>query len=316
MITAIETYPPFGRALRMENRHVKLFVTLDVGPRIIHFGRPDGENLFFVDSEGVTDQPLSGLTEKFGTDAVYRFYGGHRLWVWPEEYGWTYCPDNAPVTTEERDSITWFTPPPQAENGLQLSLGVRLNDETGQVTIFHKVQNIGREQTTLALWGITQMANGGVEIIPQSKRDTGLKLDRTIALWPYTDMGDSRITWGDDAILLRGDRAAERPIKFGLRNRHGWAAYCLENLTFLKRFAPGPEDQNPFALYPDEGCSFETYTNSKFVEIESLGPVVEARPGESATLIETWSLHDGTPEFEQGNPSSALAFAQKIIKAD
>jgi hypothetical protein len=55
---------------------------------------------------------------------------------------------------------------------------------------------------------------------------------------------------------------------------------------FLKR-----AKANASATYPDFGCSLEMFTNHKFLEIETLGPMRTVRPGESLQHVEHWSLH-------------------------
>jgi hypothetical protein len=48
---------------------------------------------------------------------------------------------------------------------------------------------------------------------------------------------------------------------------------------------------NPAAVYPDFGCSFETFTNNEFLEMETLGPLARVAPGQVAEQVEHWSLH-------------------------
>ena len=55
---------------------------------------------------------------------------------------------------------------------------------------------------------------------------------------------------------------------------------------FLKQFRPGPPES-----HPDFGCSFETFTNADFLEIETLSPLTKVAPKGSVTHIERWSLH-------------------------
>lgn len=75
----------------LTNGSLELVVTSDVGPRIIHVGFVDGENLVkvFADQAGKT-----------GGDQ-WRIYGGHRLWHSPEDKVRTYEPDNHPVRVDE-----------------------------------------------------------------------------------------------------------------------------------------------------------------------------------------------------------------------
>ena len=43
--------------------------------------------------------------------------------------------------------------------------------------------------------------------------------------------------------------------------------------------------------YPDFGCSFETFTNNDFLEIETLGPLTKVLPGQTVEQVEHWGLY-------------------------
>jgi len=89
--------------------------------------------------------------------------------------------------------------------------------------------------------------------------------------------------------VLRQDPANAVPQKLGSFHRHTWGAYLLGGDLFVKRYeAPG----NPEA-YPDFGCSFETFTNADFLELETLGPMTTLEPGEALTHVERWSAFRG-----------------------
>jgi len=42
--------------------------------------------------------------------------------------------------------------------------------------------------------------------------------------------------------------------------------------------------------YADFGCSFETFTNNEFLEIETLGPLTKVAPGQFVDNVERWAL--------------------------
>ena len=68
-------------------------------------------------------------------------------------------------------------------------------------------------------------------------------------------------------------------------NQNTWAAYLRNDEVFVKRTTADPSKQ-----YPDFGCSFETFTNNLFLEIETLGPLTKLTPGKSVELVEHWGL--------------------------
>jgi hypothetical protein len=47
----------------------------------------------------------------------------------------------------------------------------------------------------------------------------------------------------------------------------------------------------PKVLYPDFGTSAQLFVNGDFLELETLGPLVDLPPGRSVTHVERWSLH-------------------------
>ena len=49
-------------------------------------------------------------------------------------------------------------------------------------------------------------------------------------------------------------------------------------------------DHDPNGTYTDGGCSFETYTDSEFTEVESLGQYLPFGRGETITHTETISV--------------------------
>ena len=304
----IGEFETFGRCLVLGNGQLEAYVTIDAGPRVIRLARPGGANLFFADTEGLLTESGPKLKAAYGDDAVYRFYGGHRLWMSPEYIESTYAPDNDPVSVTTSPDGALFMPPPQERNGLQFSLRLSLAEGASELAVEHVIENIGQAPITLAPWAITQLAPGGVEILPQSKRDTGLLPDRLMALWPYTDMGDTRVTWGDDALLLRQDETIERAFKIALYNRAGWGAYVNGGTAFIKLFETSGGEE-----YPDGGMNFESYTNNLFIEMETLGPLRALRKGERTVHTERWRIADAPAGLDRNNLAACLAFAKSIV---
>jgi hypothetical protein len=135
------------------------------------------------------------------------------------------------------------------------------------------------------------MRPGGIEIIPlpplgEHPRD--LLPNRTLTLWPYTNMADPRWQWGERFIILRQTEAP--PTKLGLWHREGWVAYHNGRALFVKTIVC-----EEGATYPDHGCNFETFTNEEMLEVEALGPLVTLAPGESTQHTEHWALYRDVP---------------------
>jgi hypothetical protein len=74
------------------------------------------------------------------------------------------------------------------------------------------------------------------------------------------------------------DPTQKRALKLGLDYHVGRASYILENYQFTITY-----QHKDRGNYPDYGCSLETYTNNHFLEIETLGTLVNLKPNASVS---------------------------------
>ena len=272
-VMSIVPFAGFSEALSLVSGPVTAIATLEVGPRILFLGETGGVNLLKV-----SDMAGGRLD-----DGTYHGYGGHRLWVSPEDKVETYAPENSPPEYTFENGIHRFAIPAN-EFGIAKTLEIGVLGDGG-FQLRHTIRNDGERVQRVAPWGITVMASGGACIFPQTEflaHTEKLLPARPLVLWGYTKMGDSRLTWGDEIVRLRHD-ARLGPIKIGTMVEQGIAVYCNEGHTFVKRFG-----SDPLADYPDMGCNFETFTREDMLEVESLGPLQTLSQSESATLDETW----------------------------
>jgi hypothetical protein len=279
----IKTTPHAGwkNNLQLSSKKAELVISLDVGPRILSYRTTGGTNV------------LKNYPEQMGGsgETKWMIRGGHRLWIAPEDEILSYVPDNQPV------KHTLMSP-----NGVHLvnegvdpwkirkEMFVEMSEETSEVTIRHRASNEGADPVEIATWGLTVMVPGGLEIIPlpplgEHPRD--LLPNRTMVLWPYTDMSDPRFRFGWRLITVRqaGDGA---PLKLGLSHKEKWVAYLTKDALFVKTF-----DYVEGEKYPDNGCNFETFTNHEMLEVESLSPLRKLAPGGSVEHTERWYLFGG-----------------------
>lgn len=273
-------YRGWENSLQLTHGGLKLVITSIVGPRIIFCGFQNGENLFYEHPQQI------GTT---GGD-TWKTYGGHRLWCAPEEKEFTYAPDNFPAAVaagSERVSIT----APVEKSGVQKTVTILPIEGRNGFRVEHQVSNPGDSPLRLAPWALSVMRAGGIAVIPHNlDRPRQLLPTHSISLWGYTDLSDARWLWGERYVLLRQDPGAATPQKFGLQNPYGWAAYAVNDQLFVKRFNWLPE-----ATYPDLNVNFEAYTDKDILELETLAPLAELKPGESVTHIEEWSIFHGVP---------------------
>jgi len=259
----------------LENDTVSLLVTQSVGPRVISLRFNSGDNLFADLPDFVTERP---------DGKVFHFYGGHRLWHAPESMPRTYFPDDGPVDLIPDNSGLSVITPVESETGIEKSLRISLVEDKPQVILRHTLTNRGVWPIECAPWAITQLKPGGIAILPQSQAQTELLPNRALILWPYTDLANPKVIWGNRYILVHSD--LDSPFKVGYPNPRGWLAYWLNGTLFVKRAAFDAQSE-----YYDFNSSSECYCNDKFLELETFAPISKLAPGESATHTETWELY-------------------------
>jgi hypothetical protein len=260
----------------LQNTILSLLVTRSVGPRVISLCLNGGDNLLAELPDYVTERPDGGM---------FHFYGGHRLWHAPENMPRTYTLDDSPVEIAPTQNSLLVTQSVEAQTGIEKSMLISLVDEKPQVIVRHILTNRGLWPVECAAWAITQFKTGGVAILPQSQRPTEVLPNRALALWPYTDITDPQVSWGDRYILIRAEKKVGA-FKIGFPNLRGWLAYWNAGTLFVKRAAFDPQ-----AAYYDFNSSSECYCNYRFLELESLGPINVLEPGGSVMHAETWELY-------------------------
>jgi hypothetical protein len=259
----------------LENKSISLLITQSVGPRIISLCFNGGDNLFAELPDFVTERP---------DGKSFYFHGGHRLWHAPENMPRTYVPDDEPVDVIPAKNSLSILQQVEIETGIEKSIRVSLVEDNPQVIIRHMLTNRNQWAVECAPWAITQFKTGGVAILPQSQEQTEFLSNRVLALWPYTDLANPQVSWGNRYILVRAEMAS--PFKVGFPNPRGWLAYWLDGTLFVKRASYDAQ-----AEYYDFGSSSECYCNDRFLELETLAPIGKLAPGASITHTETWELY-------------------------
>lgn len=306
-IREIPAYENFGRCLEITNGAVEALVTLDVGPRVIKFCRVGGTNIMFNDINRDHFNNGPHYDKFYYEGAQWNIYGGHRLWISPESSPETAYPDNNPVEYKATANGAVFIQPPQVENNVQFEFEMVMDDTKPEVRLIHRVTNIGKIDKEFAVWALSVLAPGGTEIIAQNTHDTGLLPNRCIAMWPYCDFSDDRLFLGHKYATLRQDEKYG-PFKMGFDNAAGTGYYAIGDTVFIKKYYPSHPDGN----YADYGCSFETYTNELFLELETLGQLKKVAPGQCEEHIEDWKLAENPGGLDAKNEESVCAFIEKL----
>ncbi len=208
----------------------------------------------------------------------------------PEITEITNIPDKSGLQASDFLGGVELTGEHETGSGVRKILRVELDATKAIVKLTHTVVNENPEPINLAPWAITMFNLGGIVVLPQSPGSAtlnGLPNIRLIALWPYTQINDSRLILRDDFILIRAAVNFPR-MKIGYSNAAGWLAYWWKGLLFRLSF-----DLHADAPYPDRGCNTESYCDERIVELEALGPLETLAAGAASHLTETWELQEG-----------------------
>ncbi len=307
-VTEEQNYKDYGRVLTLDNGIIKASVTLDVGPRVIAFGFIGSQNIMNDNRAFFGKDSNEKFEAFFGKGKAFENFGGHRIWISPESYPETYYPDCDKVNYTVTKDGAFFEPKPETENGVQKTLELKLSENSADMKVIMRVKNISSEPKEFAIWGLSVSATGGTAIIPMNDNDTGLLSNRIISVWPYTDLSDKRIYYGNKYMTVKQDVNATTPVKLGFDINKGKIHYVLGDEVFTKAY----ETLHPTAKYPDGGCSFETYTNNGFIELESLGELKSVAAGETSELTENWHLQKKPCDVDTRNDESIKNFCDKL----
>lgn len=296
----------FGKCIEISNGKTDVVVTKEIGPRIIRVGLVGKENVMFNDlnRENITEH--ADMEKHYGKGAKWINYGGHRLWVSPESMPETYFPDDKPVEVEFLENGAMFIQNEQPMNGVACKYSVTMSED-GEITVTHYVKNISSSEKRCSPWAITVLNKGGLEIIPNNTLDTELLPNRRIIAWPYTNLADERLYLGKDFITLKQD-SIDQSFKIGLDLHKGTALYAYKDTVFVKKYEHKFDGE-----YDDFGVSFETYTNSEILEMETIGTVHYLKPGETATHTEKWSVHENIGNPDRKDEPAIDEFVRKYI---
>ena len=272
----------YGReTIILANEFFQLECLAEAGPRIVRL-IPSwlGENLFAEVPEAITQT----------TYGDFHFLGGHRFWIAPESLERTYIPDDREgVTAKKIPHGIRLEGSTQRDVHIRKTITVELSPDRPFAMIKHKIENAGRAPIRLAPWALTMLRPHSTAILPQQfgaiDKD-GLLPNRTFSFWSYSRWEDPRLKLGEEFITVNAD-GTKSPFKLGYFNPHGWLGYVFEDTFFVKRWGVRRGEE-----YPDQGCNAEVYTNDRFIELESLGALVDLEPDEEIVHTETWEVYE------------------------
>lgn len=268
MNTRIIQHENYGECLFADNGLLEIGIPLTFGIRIGHLSFVGEKNVFY-------EQPKDVITEGWNV------YGGHRLWIAPECEA-DYVPDDAPIKFVIGDDSVEVVQKATAPLRVEKRIILRLDGDRVHVT--HKIRNRGFKPITCALWGVSSLAGGGIEHIDLHRREGGLNPLYRLSVWDHTSLGDPRVAFERDRITVT-HLPIDGKVKIGIGHPIPSVRYTVGGCVFTKQY-----EVVEGGKYPDGGVSYETYTDSSMVEMESLSPLKTLLPLCSAEHREIWSL--------------------------
>lgn len=298
-ITYVDSYKHYGKCVKLENDKIELLVTTELGPRIIYFAQKGGENVFFNDDDDSRVDKSPFYKQLFGENEAYHFYGGHRMWLAPQQMVHTESPDNVPVKCKEIKNGVVLTCPEAKVIGFISEMTVVMDEEKPEITVTAEFENTSDEPKKHAVWQVTQCAPGGVAFFPfttpfrprkpfneMTLEDLSAPLVPSGSIFMFVGaFTDKRLKVDDSFITLEYSPEKQRPIKIGSQDTQGWAMYANKGNMLKIEFE---HDKN--GTYTDGGCSLESYTDASFVEVETLGQYKEYKKGERISHTEKISI--------------------------
>lgn len=261
----------------LANDHLRVDYLADAGPRLVRFSPAGSAVNLLADASDISWETPYG---------PYHLYGGHRLWHAPEAFPRSYLPDNSGLQVETLADGVLLRQPVEAGSGIVKAMTLRLAADRAALTVEHSLHNAGLWPVELAPWAITQVALGGVTVLPFAAPAASSYLpNRQLNFWPYTRLRDPRLHLDDDFVLVAGE-VHEWVFKTGYFNHAGWMGYWLGELFFIKRWEP-----QSVLPQPDLGSNCEVFVWNRFLELETLGALTRLEPGATATHCETWELY-------------------------
>ena len=198
----------------------KMILSAGFGPRIMFFGINGGKNVLFND-----------VAEKYKS-GDWRIYGGHRLWVSPENQ-WDLMPNNEACEVVIEDNSISVA---KLNKSTFLEKKITVTEKNGRFTIDHSITNKGDFLFAGAVWALTCFNPEGTIFIPWAGPGS-FKMSKII-YWNQwtdkkTDVNSRQFSKNNDHFMI--DIKGET-TKVGSAAHAGYVGITTNDFTFIKKF--------------------------------------------------------------------------------
>lgn len=274
-------------AVELTTPQVRLVAVHGKGPRIAFWGRNGGENLLLW-------QPGKYVRKQWD------LMGGHRLWIsrpGADEAEETYSPDHKPAAVELDSNSFTVTAPVDPVLLTQRGITIRALS-ADRVELEHFVTNRSSMLWSGGVWAVTStLPSKGTRYTVPLGDGSAWDYATIVAIRKWGDnqgakvFDDPQFSLSTEAFHLEpGGVESKRMLKAdaGVLGMYVPA----QKLVFAKR-AP----YEPNAAYPlGTNVALYTGTNCFMAEMETMGPAVTLKPGQTLRHTEQWVLRDAKSE--------------------
>jgi hypothetical protein len=273
-------YQGWQGSYRLTNGTVELVFVPQIG-RVMRYGYVGEANLLWE------NPTLLGKTTPANAGGEWINYGGDKLWPAPQKvWGWPPDPvmdsglQKVTVLPDKRLKIEGAISP---KHRLQFVRVIRMDAEGTGVTFENRLLNTSEKRAQWSVWQVTQVETPDKIRLPLYTQG---KFSKGYYVFQGADPVAGRLQTTADEVHLTRD--TQRSAKIGGDSPQGWIRAEKGNTLFetsMKMLNGKP--------YPDDGCGLEIYTNPDplpYIEMELLGPLVDLKPRQTATLTTRWSL--------------------------
>jgi hypothetical protein len=269
--------------IALQNGEVKLIVDPRIG-RMVYFGRPSGPNLLWTDPYA----PATAAKETGGL-ALWMNWGGDKLWygpqsLWPSQIGRRFPPDSVfdgqpwNVISQDRNQVVIESRESPSIGG-RLLRTITLHGAEPIVDFDNAFIRTQPSAIPIQLWTVSQ-------VMTPDRCMLDVLSDVPSGDCPIVAMGPplvpaAKVIHSRNAQWMEFKPSAEPETKVGTFGN--WVASASNDaFVQISRYQPGMP-------YP-ERSSVQAYTNGKWVEIETVSPMVFPRVGETVHHWVRWLL--------------------------
>ncbi len=253
------------RGAWLKNEHIEAFVALQPSFRVLDVRRP-GEKSLLAD-EHVSEQ---GIRLAFAE---------------PDQVPTSFSVGNQPAKILDQ-TATSIRVQLEPASGLRYTVSVTLDARRPSLLMDCALENVGEKLRRVAPWVVAAFERKGQMLVPFGIQTHSR---RRLVLSFWTAWPQPGVRFGLDTLLV--DTAAAGigdAWKIGIITNTGWGAFIRDGEALLSHV---PFD--PTAIYPEDGANitlFESMMPPLWCELEQLGPLRDLKPGQSAHILQQFSL--------------------------